>query len=484
MAISTVQTTTRSSQFLDLSRELRDCIYKHIISPQHCKTPKTNDFGLLSCTRYNWNINPAILRVSKQTHAEARECLSRENQFVVIQHPPELRTCEDDMVNSDFATLDLETYKRLMDSRRRKLWSGKRSTESVEVPGERMRVRLFREEAPKTNGSGAPKPLHSCVILVEELRDICTMLSIRLKSDGRTYATSNLSVNIKLIPAPYPERPQAQDEMRTLLLKPLTLLSHFEAVSVENEPPFISNIILRGMKRKQYTANDADSIVATYRSILLSGDQARDQGDYNMARAYYQESDDYCNHFIDGEPSLFAELEDLKLALNFESVRRRVLNEILDQEFDNGDMLDTAIGMALDLYSVHGPLPGPQEPKKNAQGIVTAGALREWKCERIKLGAEGTGQIIRTEDLGRCFYYRSICLSVMGPDSGAEQIEDDKLMGIGCCAVSETEKGRAVIQELLELDIKVFSKFQHKGSNVEKTSDDEWEDADDESEDQ
>lgn len=71
--------------FLRLPRELRDKVYKNLVSVKHTRTPKDPEVGIRSATsRYDWNIDPTILRVSKQINAEAKEIMGLDNDFVVV----------------------------------------------------------------------------------------------------------------------------------------------------------------------------------------------------------------------------------------------------------------------------------------------------------------------------------------------------------------------------------------------------------------
>jgi tetratricopeptide (TPR) repeat protein len=79
MSASIVSMVTCQERFatINLPRELRDRIYRELLVPE--RTRKRRDHSS------EYNVEPNILRVSKQTHAEAASILYRENTWILLE---------------------------------------------------------------------------------------------------------------------------------------------------------------------------------------------------------------------------------------------------------------------------------------------------------------------------------------------------------------------------------------------------------------
>ena len=450
--------TLGDCRLLGLPLELRDRIYKDVISPKQNKTPKKLEKGLRSSTRYDWNIDPVILRLNRQISLEAKEVLARENKFVAIERSQVLQQVESDFGDEDPGMLVFNIS----------LWPGKAS-KNVNVPGERMRVRLLGAEE-ETNGSDVEMGIH--VMLVEELRDFCSLLSISQRRDGG-YRTSGLSIHIRLCEPRYKEAPQEQDEMRTLLLKSLAKLRHLRQVNVEGMAPLVVERLLEELKQ---TSFDRGLILSTMRELILNGDCACDSGLRNIATVYYQRAHDYLHHFDRDLEGVFKEdLRDVP-ALEFQIMQHRALNWIEDDNYrDAFGASDNALTLADRFISAVGP--ETDGPPSDAEGMVTKDAFMQWTCQRIKEGAEMTGQSIRAEDIARCFYYRSISGQIVGGKEATAQANHDKWTGLACFIMSDTVADKAVLEELVELEKRTmerlmeYSKRYHKDTNEDGEDD-------------
>lgn len=442
-------------RFLQLPRELRDRVYKNLLSIKHTKTPKDVEAGLRSSTRYDWNIDPTILRVSRRISEEAKELIGRDNRFVVIERSPELEQLESDTKAED---PEIMVYNV-------RLWPGKKS-KTVNVPGERMRVRL-------TKDADLSSDLDIYVLQVEELRDFCVAVSISLKPD-ETYVTSGLYASIGFVDPAYKETPQEIDNMRTALMHPLTRLRHFADVSVEGMPPMVAKLLLSPLL---LTTSDASLVNTTIHDLIHSGDRARTASHFSIAQAYYQRAHEYFHHHAIRGSHVFDHPAD-PLALDFKLMQHIALNHILNLNFgDANEAADVALRVANLLFRASVAQQGPSTaqgggPRKNAAGIITKGAFRSWTCQCIKEGAERNGQRIRAEDVGRVYYYRSIAGHCVGGNAAAEQADEDKMTGIGCCLVSDTVGEENVPKELLELDMRVMERLGAGDGGV--GSEDEW----------
>ena len=261
---SSVATISRDCHLLQLPLKLRERIYSEVLSPKYAKSPKDADGGLRASMKFQWNINPAVLRLNRQISSEASTVMARENNFVVIERSQDLEQREADMVDDDPAIMQ---YKVI-------LWPGKK-TKIAKVPGERMRLRFAREQNALTMPETGPDVY---VLLVEEFRDFCVALSI-FQGQNRQYRTSGLSVHIRLIESEHHETPQAQDYMRTSLLKPLTKLRHFKDVKAAGMAPFVEQMILGDLKQTDF---EGGFVISTIQELIHSGDCARDEGLYSI----------------------------------------------------------------------------------------------------------------------------------------------------------------------------------------------------------
>lgn len=186
---------------------------------------------------------------------------------------------------------------------------------------------------------------------------------------------------------------------------------------------------------------DTALVKTTINDLIFSGDQARKRGHFDVATVYFQRAYEYFEHCLPSEATFTNHVETM--TTEFKIMQHRTLNWIEAGDFDNAENTAT---MALDLseslfQSLAAEDPNTaqaSEPRKNAEGVVTVGAMREWRCRCMKEGAEKTGQRIKAEDVGRVFYYKSIAEHVLGGKAAKKEADEDKMMRIGCCIVSET----------------------------------------------
>ena len=434
--------------FFHLPRELRDKIYRNLLSVKHTRTPKDPEDGCRSATsRYDWNIDPAILRVNKQMNVEATEVMGLDNDFVVIERAADrLEQTKDDYREEDAAIMVYNVI----------LWPGKAS-EMVNVPGERMRI-CFAEQ-----GQSARGPAY--VMLVEELRDFCVGLSTFTDSAGQ-YRLKGTEARVTIRQPLAPDNPRARAERERSLLLPLAKLRFLEKVVIQGVKPTVESLYATQMTRQCF---DPKLIKYTIEELISSGDSARNIGHFGVANAYYNRASDYFHHFAKHERQVFEHPAD-PLAFEFKILQRRALNWIEDENFyDALEVANLALHVAIQLFEIDAPTAGPPT---DVRGRITKGALRQWKCNAIKDAAGRYGQRIRCEDVGRCYYYKSIAEHVLGGDEATEEAEEDKFTAIGCCVVSETvTEEENVPKELLELDMRTMKRLMDENSE-----DDEWED--------
>lgn len=271
---------TPKSSFFRLPRELRDQVYESLVSIPYTKTPKSVKSGYSPPTKFKWNIEPAVLRVNYQICHETKEVMARDNNFVVIERAKELERVEHVLID-DFM-----------------LWPGKKMKD-VNVPGEKIRVWLGKHE----QIYDLQTEMDTHVMLVEEFRDFCIALSIS-QGKGGSYLTSGLSVRIRLAE---PDDPKEQDEMRTLLVKPLTKLRHLKDVEFDGMSPFFVKTILGDVKRDTF---DGQLVTSTLNELMFSGDQACDLGHHDLASAYYLQATEYSLHCVKHE-RVFPNVVDL-----------------------------------------------------------------------------------------------------------------------------------------------------------------------------
>lgn len=424
---STSQTRAKCS-FLLLPLELRDRIYAQLVSIKHTKTRKDAEACLRSTTFYNWNLDPTIFRLNRQISHEAKAVMARENEFVVIERAKVLEQGRKDVKKEDTAIMVYHVA----------LWPGKATKEPI-VPGERMRVQMGGAKNSKTD-------MAAHVILAAELHDICIGLSTFQGQDGN-YRTSGLYCLIKVLPPSYTEDPAARDVRERALLEPLQKLRHFQTVSIEGTLPAVNYQITRQLTHQTF---DRDLVLTTIDELITNGDQFSSAGDLDIATAHYQRAQEYFHHAVTHERHVFTHPADFA-ANEFMNLQHRSLNWILAGNFDDAlEAADIALQVANQLFRLNSPM--TTGPPTGPGGRITAAAFRKWTCECIKEGAARYGQKIKAEDIGRCYYYKSISEHVLYGDEATAQADEDKFTGIGCCLVSDTMKDN-VPQELLQLDM-------------------------------
>ena len=368
--------------------------------------------------------------------------MARENHFVVIEHAKEMEVYTG---NNFFAF----TATR---------WPGKATKKPV-VTGERMRIKLERAGA-RASAEG----MDAHVILAEELRDFCIGLSILQNREGQ-YCTSGLSGLIQVHPPPYTETPAARDIRERTLLEPLQKLRHFQTLSIKGTLPAINDRISRQLTQQIF---DRGLVLTAVDELTSSGNQASSIGEYDIATAYYLSAHEYLDHGVDFEPHIFTHQADIS-AFSFKIKQHAVLNYILAGKFSNAlTTASTALIIVDDLFRPDSPI--TTGPPTDAQGRTSAGALRKWTCECIKDGAARYEQRIKCEDIGRCYYYKSISEHIV--HGATEQVEADKLTAIGCCVVSDTMTEN-VPGELLQLDARTMESVRGRGWKDEEEGDED-----------
>ena len=448
--MSTSQTPADCSFFL-LPLELRDRIYAQLVSIKHTKARKDAEACLRSTTFYNWNLDPTIFRVNRQISHEAKAVMARENDFVVIERAKVLEQGLRDVKKEDTAIMVYHVA----------LWPGKATKEPL-VPGERMRVQLGRAKNSKTD-------MAAYVILAEELRDICIGLSTFRGRDGK-YRTSGLPCLIKVHPPSYTEDPAARDVRERALLEPLQKLRHFQTVSMEGTLPAINYQITRQLTHQTF---DRGLVLTTIDELITSGDQSSSAGDHDIATARYQRAHEYFHHAATHERHVFTHPADFA-AFEFKIMQHRSLNWISAGNFSDAlEAAQIALHVANQLFRLNSPM--TTGPPTGPSGRISAAAFRKWTCECIKEGAARYGQKIKAEDIGRCYYYKSISEHVVYGGKATEQADEDKFTGIGCCVISETMKDN-VPRELLQLDMRTMENLPggSTGKGDEEGDEDGW----------
>lgn len=448
----TVEATGSEPTFLRLPLEVRNRIYKELLST---KVTKTQKLGLDNCrspTRYDWNLHLQILSTNHQIHDETRDMFGRENNFVVIHcAAKELEQKKTDMGAEDTTIMKYRV----------RLWPGKRC-EAVDVPNERMRIWLGKGSP--TSSKTKVKPwLH--VVLEEELRDVLAGLSIFQGRSG-PYRMSGLSAVITLTPPTITETQKQTKTREARLLNPVLKLRFLDSAKIEGATPGKTQHVSEQLCRQKW---DDQLVYSTFEELMSAGDQARDIGHHWVATGYYSRASDYILHFMDRHRYVFTSPLD-PIAFMFKINLQRSRNWIeCDNFYDALGAVESALTSANTIFRQNMTAVGP--PPISANGEIKKGAFRKWTCECIKDGAATFGQRIKCEDVGFGYYYKSIAEHVLGGNEATEEAEDDKMIGIGCCVVSETSS-EGCVKELLDLDKRVMSRLIEEGGG----SSDEWED--------
>ncbi|KAF6219689.1 hypothetical protein HO133_004158 [Letharia lupina] len=465
--MSSTSQTPSNCPFLLLPLELRDRIYTQLLSIKHTRTPKDDESCLRSTTFYNWNLHPTIFRVNRQISQEAMAVMARENEFVVIERAKELEQGPED-VNKEDTTIMVYSVA---------LWPGKATKKPV-VPGERMRMKLERAE-----DSEMDMDVH--VILAEELHDVCVGLSTFQDPKGK-YRTSGLSCSIQVHPPPYAETPTAIDIRERALVEALTKFRHFKDVSIQGTRPAIDHQISRQLTRHSF---DRGLVLVTIDELITSGDQASSNGDHGIATARYQRAHEYFHHSVSHERHVFTNPADVS-AFEFKIMQHRALNWIEAGNFSDAlEAAQIALYVANQLFRLNAPM--STGPPTRSGSRISAGAARKQTCDCIKEGAARYRQRIKAEDIGRCYFYKSISEHVVHGDGATQQADDDKFTAIGCCVVSETMTEN-VPTELLQLEIRTMEKLlggggeevEEEEGDEEGWVDEEWEDDEGENDDE
>ena len=434
--------------------------------------------------------------------------MARDNNFVVIERVKDLEQTTGDLTEEDPTVMAYNVA----------LWPGKPTKKPV-VPGERMRMKLERAGV-------SEECMDAHVILADELRDVCVGLSIFQRPQGK-YLTSGLSASINVHKPTYTETAAARDNRERALLEPLQKLRHLADVSVRGTLPAIDYQISRQLTHPTF---DRGLVLTTIDELINTGDQASSNGEYGIATAHYQRASEYFHHSATHEGHVFTHPADV-LALEFKIMQHQSRNWIEAGQFSDAlEAAQIALYFANQLFQINSPM--ITGPPTDANGSTSAEAFRRSLCEWIKDGAARYGQRIKCEDVGRCYYYKSIsahmvpfmanidftdpvwdwhcrlghlslhgmiqlttqgvgmgvtkeqiqaklgqrCPTCAARDAAEEtaQAENDKLTAIGCCVVSDTMKEN-VPAELLQLDKRMMEKLSGRSGEEgeEEEGDDE-----------
>lgn len=353
------------SSLLQLPRELRDRIYRNLLSVTHTKTPKSAHDGCRSAaSRYNWNIYPTILRVNRQIHDEARELMALDNDFVVIERAAEgLREVESDTEEEDVEVMKFDV----------RMWPG-RPSNRVNVPGERIRISLRKDE---TDGGDI------YVLLVEELRDFCIGLSTIGHKNG-SHGLLDIHASVSFEEALSVENREVGQAREDALFNSLIKLRFLASLKVECAASERVRSIEVQVVRQSF---DKYLITSTIDELVASGDHARDIHHFDVAFAYYQRASDYFHHFVKaGDHSIFIHPAD-PLAIEFKIMQHRALNWVEDDNFEDAlRAAELALHIANQLFAIDAPTIGG--PETDAQGRLKKDRVRAWICRCIKDGAE------------------------------------------------------------------------------------------------
>ena len=417
--------------FLHLPLELRERIYAQLVSIKHTQTPKDAEACLRSTTFYNWNLDPTIFRVNRQTSQEAKAVMARENHFVVIERGKVLEQGPKDVREEDPTFMVYNVA----------LWSGKAYKKPI-VPGERVRIKMG-------TGVDMKKDLDAHVVRAEELRDVCVGLST-FQGRSERYRTSGLSCLVKVRSPPYTETAAARDVRERALLEPLQKLRHFKNVSIEGTLPAINYQITRQLTHQSF---DRGLVLDTINELITSGDQSSSTGHHGMATAHYQRAHEYLEHCLTYQRPNFTHPADAA-AFEFQIALHFARNWISAANFPHArQVAEVALTAAGQFFRFNAP--ATTGPPTDSQGRVSTAARRRWVSECVKNGAARSGQRIKAEDLGRCHYYMGIAMQVLSGDGATKLADHHKMQGLGCCLVSETMT-YDVPAELLQLDIRTM----------------------------
>lgn len=384
--------------------------------------------------------------------------MARDNNFIVIERAKDLKQGPGDVKKEDPTIMMYNVA----------LWPGKPNKKPL-VPGERMRMKLERAGA-------SQEDMDAHVILADELRDVCVGLSIFQRPKGK-YLTSGLSASINVHKPTYTETAAARDVRERALLEPLQKLRHLAHVSVRGTLPAIDYQISRQLTHPTF---DRGLVLTTIDELISTGNQASSNGEHGIATANYQRASEYFHHSATHERHVFTHPADVS-AFEFKIMQHRSRNWIEAGQFSDAlEAAQIALYVANQLFRIHSSM--TTGPPTDANGRTSAEAFRRWTCECIKEGAARYGQRIKCEDIGRCYYYKSISEHVVLGDEATAQAENDKLTAIGCCVVSDTMKENVPAQ-LLQLDKRTMEKLSGRSGEEEEEEegdeegwvDEEWE---------
>ena len=375
--------------------------------------------------------------------------MGRDNNFIVIERAKDLEQRSGDVKKEDPTIMVYNVA----------LWPGK-ATKKPAVPGEKMRMKLERAGA-------SEEVMDAHVILAEEVCDVCVGLSTFQRPKGQ-YLLSGLSASINVHKPTYNETAAARDVRERALLEPLQKLRHLAHVSVHGPLPAIHYQISRQLTHPTF---DRGLVLSTIDELIRAGDQASSNGEHDIATALYQRASEYFHHSATHERHVFTHPADVS-ALEFKIMQHRSRNWIEAGRFSDAlEAAQIALYVANQLFRINSPM--TTAPPTDDRGCISAEAFRKWTCECIKEGAARYGQRIKCEDIGRCYYYKSISEHVVLGDEATAQADDDKFTAIGCCVVSDTMKEN-VPAELLQLDKRTMEEFSGRSGAEKEEKDEEW----------
>ncbi|KAL8866519.1 MAG: hypothetical protein Q9174_006255, partial [Haloplaca sp. 1 TL-2023] len=332
--------------FLKVPIEIRNLIYKELLSINIRKTQKPFPDTCRSVVRHNWNLETAILSVNRQIHDEAKHVLGTENNFIVIEcAAKELEQSRKNMGKEDPGIMQYNV----------RIWPQTRR-EALNVPNERMRIRFSK------GGRGVKQKDNTwyCVITEEELRDVMIGLSF-FQNKNNEYRTSGLSSIITLGQHVSNESESSRKARESKMLEPLLNLRHLKSIKVENGLESSSKHLSDHACRTHW---DSDTTYATFEYMMQAAEEARVKGHHNAATGYLNRAHDYVLHFITKEKQIVKNNAD-PLAFTFKINLERSRNWLEQGNYEDAlGACEIALEIANELFLTH---PAPRPPPVDDQ---------------------------------------------------------------------------------------------------------------------
>lgn len=456
-------TLGNTTSLLQLPPEIRVQIYKCLLCTSITQTQKSCVESCRSGCRYLWNLQPAILAVSHQIHEEARNVLGRENDFIVVECATrKLEQAKRDLVEEihGAGSRMTPTTKEVLN-----VWPG-RKFKHIQVPHERMRIRLVAFGKRK-------EPISWCrVVLQEELLDLCAGLSTFLEkfhchwTTEPRYRVAGLSIRIALRPPRAPEIERDQDIREARLLYPVMKLRLLKDVEVVGAAANMTQFVSEQLRSGKF---DRKLLCSTCDDIMSAGDLAGSIGHHSAVSGYYSQASDYLHHFK--LRYLFTNSVDpVTLEFRLKAKRARSWLELL--RFDDAlEAMRSNLSFANSKYLTCVPttMAGKTRPCTQGQSLqihfvkkespptlasrehANRSEFRKWSCARFNDAAPHFDFRITTDEIGRCYMYKSIAERCAEDDETNLEADEDKLMAVECCMISHTA-AQGCVDELLEFE--------------------------------